>query len=255
MTDPRSLQLKAMKGNDLKVLVAMGLLGGVNIGNVAIKGYCGLHLTTIKNCLINLSSEGMVTKTNRTDGWQLTNGGRQMLLSGEPSNTLCDSEPSSSNNIILSDLKIIDITTTTKEISTKNCDQEIQKELHNMGIFDPKAFDLACMEHVTLEYIASWKAALKFKQVGTGGSDIPLAIYKMGHKHSAPTVPKEYLESDICHICEDSAWDHGGRTRCNGRHYYTFGKRNTCNQCDQVTCICCGDCLEYPCECDEPIEH
>ena len=255
MTDPRSLQLKAMKGSDLKVLISMALLGSINIGNQAIKQFCGLSYPTIASCLINLSGMDLVTKTHRTDGWQLTQGGRQMLLPVEPSTKLLHSEPSSSSNIILNDLKIKDITTTTKEPSEKKHDSEIRKALNDLGIFDPKAIDMASLEHITLEYIKSWELALKFKRVGKGGDDIPLAIYKMGNNHLPPTVPKEYLESDTCHICGDSAWDHGGRTRCNGRHYYTFGKRDTCNQCNEVTCICCGDCLEYPCECDEPIEH
>ena len=253
IVDPRSTQLKNMKGNDLKVLVAMWLLGAVNIGNKAIKEFLGLHYTTIQNCLDNLAGLGMVTKTHRTQGWQITDGGRQMLLPSDPSHIFYDSEAISSSNI--NNLKIKDINiTTTKEMSAKNCDQEIQKELHNMGIFDPKAFDLACMEHVTLEYIASWETALRFKQVGTGGRDIPLVIYKMGHKHPAPTIPKEYLESDICHICGDSAWDHGGLRRCNGRHYYTLGKRDTCYQCSEIECICCIDCSEYPCTCGESDE-
>lgn len=249
--DPRSTQLRNMKGNDLKVLVAMFILGSVNIGNQAIKQFLGLHYTTIQNCLDNLAGLGMVTKTHRTKGWQITDGGLQMLLPDNPSHILYDSEPSSSSNINnIKDLKIKDITT-TKELSAKNCDSEIQKELHDMGIFDPKAFDLACMEHITSEYLASWKTALKFKQVGRGGRDIRLVIYKMGYKHSAPIVPKEYLESDMCEFCGDSAWDHGGLPRCNGRHYYTLGKRDTCYQCNEIECICCKDCLEYPCECEE----
>ena len=207
MTDPRSLQLKAMKGNDLKILVALALLGAVNVGNKAIKQFCGLHYTTISNCLDNLAGMDMVTKTHRINGWQLTQGGRQMLLPTEPSHINCDSEPIINIDTPLTTLRIKDSNNNTSDPSAKICDSEILDALHAIGIYDPKAVYLACLDHMTLDYIASWKLALESTLVGKGGNDIPLAIHMMGQNAPAPE-PKEkdnwkkYMEGEYSEFIE-----------------------------------------------------
>ena len=206
MTDPRFTKLAAMKGNDLKVLVAMGLLGGVNIGNVAIKKCCKLHLTTIKNCLINLSADGFVTKTHRTDGWQITEGGKQMLLPAEPSRISYDSETIINIDTPLNTLRIKDSNNTNSNPSTKKYDSDIVKALHKIGIYDPKAVDLACLAHMTHDYISSWGSALEAGLVGKGGKDVPLVIHLMAQKAPAP-IPEEegwkkYVEGEYSDFIE-----------------------------------------------------
>lgn len=206
MTDPRSLQLKAMKGSDLKVLVAMALLGAVNIGNKAIKQFCGLSYPTIASCLLNLSGMDMVTQTHRTDGWQLTQGGRQMLLPTEPSTKFLHSEPIINIDNPLTTLRIKESNNNNSEPSERIFDSEILDALHNIGIFDPTAITLACLDHMTLEYIASWKLALEAEIVGKGGSDLPLAIHMMGQNASAPKPepdPREkYISGEFSDMVE-----------------------------------------------------
>ena len=186
MTDSRSTQLKAMKGNDLKVLISMILIASANIGNKDIKMFTGLHYTTVSNCLDNLASMGFVTKTHRTNGWQVTQGGLQMVLPDSASHIFCDSAA-----IINIDTPLI-----TKGIKDNNntspkiCDSEILKALFNMGIYNPTAEDLAILDHMTLEYIASWKLALKNNMVPEGRADIPLAIHLMKQGATAPE-PKQ----------------------------------------------------------------
>lgn len=191
MTDPRSLQLKAMKGSDLKVLVAMALLGAVNIGNKAIKQFCGLSYPTIASCLLNLSGMDLVTQTHRTDGWQLTQGGRQMLLPSEPSTNFLHSEPIINIDNPLTTLRIKDSNNNTSDPSERIFDSKILDALHNVGIYDPTAISLACLKHMTLDYIASWKLALESEVVGKGGNDIPLAIHMMEQNAPAPEAKED----------------------------------------------------------------
>ena len=226
ITDPRSIKLKAMKGNDLKVLVAMVLLGAVNIGNKAIKMFSGLHYTTVQNSLDNLSAMGMVTKTHRFDGWQVTQGGLQMVLPSDASHIFCDSEAiiNIDNSLITSKLK--DSNTNNTETSTKICDSEIVKSLVEMGIYNPKATDLACLDHVDREYIDNWKLALDHGKVGKSGQDnIGLAIILMSQNAPAPKVSEEEINAEICTECGHSSLTHGGDKRCGGNYLYMDGKR------------------------------
>ena len=208
MTDPRSLQLKAMLGNDLKILVTMGILGGVNIGNKDIKQFCGVSFPTIASCLINLSGMDLVTQTHRTDGWQLTQGGRQMLLPSEPSTKFLHSKAIINIDTPLTTLRIKDSNNNTSDPSERIFDSEILDALHAIGIFDPKAVYLACLEHMTLDYIASWKLALELKLIGKGGNDIPLAIHMMGQNALAPEAKdpedgwKKYVEGEFGEFIE-----------------------------------------------------
>ena len=209
MTDPRSLQLRAMSGNDLKVLVTMGLLGSVNIGNKDIKMFCRLHYTTISNCLDNLTGMDMVTKTHRTKGWQLTQGGLQMLLPANPSHILCDSEAIINIDNPLTTLRIKDSIDNNSDSSDRIFDSEILEALHSMGIYDPKAIYLACMEHMTIEYISSWSLAIESKMIGRTGQDIPLAIHLMEQNAKAPVVTdsiderKKYVEGEFSEYIAD----------------------------------------------------
>lgn len=224
--DPRSIQLKAMKGNDLKVLVAMFLLGAINIGNKLIKSFTGLSYPTVSSCLDNLSSLGMVTKTHRIDGWQITDGGFQLLLPTDSSTNFLHSEAIINIDKPLSTIKIKDLNINNTEASAKIFDSEIVKALFEMGIYNPKATDLACMEHITFEYISSWKLALKHSKIGKTGKDIGLAIHLMIQNAPAPVVTKAEQEVDICHVCGNEALNHGKVIKCPGRYNYTFGKRN-----------------------------
>ncbi len=207
MTDPRSLQLKAMKGSDLKVLVAMALLGAVNIGNKAIKQFCGLSYPTIASCLINLSGMDFVTQTHRTNGWQLTQGGRQMLLPTEPSTKFLHSEAIINIDNPLTTLRIKDSNNNISDPSERIFDSDVLDALHNMGIYDPTAISLACLKHMTLDYISSWKLALKSDLVGEGGNDVPLAIHLMDQNAPAPEPEdkadrQKYVEGEYSEFIE-----------------------------------------------------
>lgn len=250
MTDPRALQIRAMTGNDLKVLVVMFLLGAVNVGNKAIKSFCGLSYPTVASCLDNLAALGMVTQTHRTTGWQITEGGFQLLLPTDSSKDFFDSE-AIINNGPLKDKEIKELNiNNNSDLSKKTFDPAIVKALHTIGIYNPKAIELASLDHVTQEYIDSWGLALQFNKVGKGGSDVPLAIHLMGQKATAPEVSQEEQEAETCHVCGHSAIDHGGGN-CWGKYSYTYGKRTKCAQCGEYPCTCCDICLETPCECDD----
>ena len=202
MIDPRSEKLQALKGSDLKVLIAMALLGAVNVGNKAIVEYSGLSFPTVAASLARLARKEMVTKTHRTDGWQLTQGGRQMLLPSEPSTKFLHSEAIINIDNPLNTRILKESNTNNTDSSERIFDSEILKGLNSMGIYNPKALDLAYMDHMTQKYIEAWKLALDRGQVGKGGHDIPLAIHLMGQNAPAPipkkTYKREYARCEIC---------------------------------------------------------
>ncbi len=201
MTDPHIQTLattfRAMKGNDLKVFWAMWILGASGVGNKAIKDLCGLSFPTVASCLVNLKFLGLITKTHRTDGWHITESGIQLLLPLDASTNFLHSESIINIDNPLTTKELKDINNNNNQPSERIFDSEILKALHQIGIYDPKAQDLASLDHMTQEYISSWAQALEEGLVGKGGSDIPLAIHLMGQNAPAPEPNKKGWEDYV----------------------------------------------------------
>jgi hypothetical protein len=201
-----SRAIKLLPGNGIKVLLAMGLLGGIECGNQAIKQMSGLSYPTIKSMLEDhLAFEGYVTKLARTNGWQLTSLGAAVIMATGVSEKFLDSVHSSSS---VNDPMLIDgnfKTTTSTKPSTKNLhspdkyfpdfnpeadlrpqpDEAIKALALAHGIFDPTATELASLVWVTDDYIKAWAAMMSAE--GTH-LDIGLAIYRIRQRWKAPEL-------------------------------------------------------------------
>ncbi len=182
-------QIKSLKPSTVKlfaILIAVGGRAGVN----NLHNLSGLSKPTIKSALdeLKFSDPPLVTQTSRYDGWVLTLAGAQMMLSAETSQKVFDS-PISSNSNINKDIPKLENTTISggNEKIIDSPDPEIIKLLHENGIYDPKAHELAAMPHVTKEYIQ--RHVSKSKENG-GNMDLPLIIWKMSQGQPMPPERK-----------------------------------------------------------------
>lgn len=95
--------------------------------------------------------------------------------------------------------------------------------LLSAGIGEPKRSSLACLAHMTPEYIQAWQAHLK---------------YVKGEK---------YRTGLLIHVLESG--DPAPEVSQNGHPLEC-----TCRECNPVQPIICPHCFQYPCDCDEEQE-
>lgn len=212
-------KIKSLKPSTIKLyitLIAIGGRGGVD----DLHTLSGLSKPTIKSALdeLKFSDPPLVTKTSRYHGWVLTLAGQQLILSAETSQKLFDS-PISINSDLNKDIPLIENTTTStgSEKIIDSLDPEIMQLLHENGIYDPKAHELAALPHVTKQYIHLHLIHAK----GNGGDqDLPLIIWKMSQGHPAPVRKPSVMDGwepcaecggltdnlPICIKCEDEKY-------------------------------------------------
>ena len=167
----------------------------------------GISKPTTKAALQELSDTDppLVINTSRYDGWTLTLAGSQMLLSSGSEKFFHSNAISSSINNLNNDSLINDNTTTSapseKIIAS---DPDIVQLLHEYGIYDPKASQLAAMPHMNAEYINAHLTKLK-------KLDLALIIWKMEKAQPAPNPPavgacqncgQIAVRSWLCEDCE-----------------------------------------------------
>lgn len=218
--------IKALPSSAVVVLLSMGILGGVNIGNQQIKKFSGLSYPTVKEALEdNLEIWGLVINSgSRVNAWHLSDGGRlileavnNMLLEGA-SQKVFDSLASSSIN------KDTNIQGETKKTTTpapsqnlfdynpKNwtssfnpaadlrgeADPEILKVLNRAGIYSPIDRQLARVKWLDLEGAKNWAAAIE------AGEEVPKIVYRIRHKWDPPAARSNgHLKTCTCLECQD----------------------------------------------------
>ena len=187
----KSLELKRrlrnLSGADVKVLIAIGAIGGFDIGVKLIKEWTKLSRPTITDSLQSLQIEGLITNTKRTNGWQLTRFGFEFIA---PSNELREkvlTSPHSSSILIDSkDINIKDSTTTIEKVFTSH--PKIVSYLQEKGVWDNQIDAIAKFAGSNLGTLKSYFDHL----------DLELAIYRI-KKEIPPDEPKtktDYLNGE-----------------------------------------------------------
>jgi hypothetical protein len=187
-------QIRALSGNDIKVLLVIRLIGGFDVGNKQIKEWTKLSYPTIANCLEALRLENLVTHIKRTNGWQLTALGSKVLL-GNSSERILHSPHSNSRLESLTILKDKELKPTiTIEASTKSFDSspEVKNYLKVKGVWPNVINEIAEIANNDLDFLKNY-----FE-----GTDTALALYRI--RNEIPPSPPENNTSYLCIDCYES---------------------------------------------------
>jgi len=263
---------KALPHSAFKILIAIGIMGGVNIGNKQISKRTGISLPTVKTAVEDhLMLWKIVTHTHRENGWQLTDLGKdtiaffylasQKVLDSAPINnkdiyTDKDFEEIVSNINTAPTPKVFDSTSAPIEpeetlldkfpvekyhpgFSEKHIqepDLAVQQILADAGIGVNMRTELSSVTWITEEYATAFKVhALAGKD--NGGLDVALAIHMMRKMQDAPPINNnQHIIDCECHECKIMKYKEEGFEVC--------GIYCTCDDCrddhpDDCKCDLC----------------
>jgi hypothetical protein len=224
--------VRELRGSPLTVLIAMLLLeqsGQVPVTAQALKDATGYRDHTITDALSMLESPTRQIVQRVYKGWRLSTGFQLPLELVEENREYREKVLSSSCS--LQDIKLTDSVEQEEEIQENRDFRENLAAAQKAGIAEPKASQLAALEHVTPKLIRGHVTyALETgKAIGT-------AIYRIEHKWP---VPEKYLAmiSKIDAVAKQTGHDPG--CKCTDCTFARFGAP------------LCPDCGHYYCECED----
>ncbi len=270
---------KTLPPTVFKIFIALGVMGGVNLGNKKIAKKTGLAMETVKTAMEDyLMLFELVTHTHRTNGWQLTDHGKNTLaIFYKASHKVLDSAPINNKDIytnadfkeiepnINSDAtpKVLDSTESEEtpldkfpvekyhpgfsEKHIQEPDLAVQQILADAGIGVNMRTELSSVTWITEEYATAFKVhALAGKD--NGGLDVALAIHMMRKMQDAPPINNnQHIIDCECHECKVMKYKEEGYEIC--------GIYCTCDDCrddhpDDCRCDLCEiDRHEEDCDC------
>lgn len=226
--------IRELRGSPITVLVAMILLeqsGQIPITAQLLKDCTGYGDHTLTDSLRALTSPARQIVVRVSGGWRLASGFQLPLEIQSQNREKRGFEAVNVNNVVM--------VGTEQEKANNNINstenREIRGFLNSIGIYEPKAGQLAALEWMTMEYVQTHAQAIKFEK---WESPTGMLIHRLQNNHPTPQVNLNRIDPRD----QAAKWTgHEVGCRC--------PDCSIIRSADGDTRIMCPDCRHYHCEC------